>query len=103
MPSHFGEFHMHASPVRVAALFLLAGCSSQPTAPEAPAACVAEPGQAYLGQPASDATLEAIRRATGAGQLRALKPGQAATMDFRQDRVTVVQDAAGRIERITCG
>lgn len=91
---------MHALPVRVAALLLLAGCSSQPPAP---AACVAEPGQAYLGQPASDATLEAIRRATGAGQLRALKPGQAATMDFRQDRVTVVQDAEGRIERITCG
>lgn len=94
---------MHATSIRLAALLLLAGCSSQPPAPEAPAACVAGPGQAYLGQPASDATLEAIRRATGAGQLRALKPGQAATMDYRQDRVTVVQDAEGRVERITCG
>jgi len=97
---------MHATPIRLAALLLLAGCSSQPPAPgtpEAPAACNATPGQAYVGQMATETTLDAVRRATGAHQLRALQPGQAATMDYRADRVNVLQDAGGRIERITCG
>ena len=37
----------------------------------------------------------ALRKATGATLVRSLKPGQAATMDYRAERVNVVQDAAG--------
>ena len=35
--------------------------------------------------------------------MRSIKPGQAVTMDYREDRVNVYQDASGNIERISCG
>lgn len=87
-------------------LLFLAGCASQPATPpaaESPMACNAEAATRYIGQPASEATVDAVRKATGATLVRSLKPGQAATMDYRANRVNVMQDAAGNIERITCG
>lgn len=83
----------------------LAACASQP-AEETTAAsgtCNADPAQAWVGKPASDANVQAAFKASGAKTLRALKPGQAVTMDYREDRVNVLQDAAGIIERISCG
>jgi hypothetical protein len=35
--------------------------------------------------------------------MRSLKPGQPMTMDYREDRVNILQDASGNIERISCG
>ena len=91
-------------------VLLLAACASQPAAQSStgaaaatPAECHADAAQGYLGQPASAATVEAVRKASGAASLRVLKPGDAMTMDYRMDRVNVVQDAAGKIERISCG
>lgn len=91
-------------------LLLLAACASQPAtqsstdaADAAPAACNADAAQRYVGQPASEANVEAVRAATGSTLVRSLKPGQAATMDYRSERVNVLQDAAGNVERITCG
>ena len=91
-------------------LLLLAACASQPAnqsstdaASEAPAACNADAAKRYVGQPASEANVEAVRKATGSKLVRSLKPGQAATMDYRIERVNVLQDAAGNIEQITCG
>lgn len=82
--------------------FLLAACASQPSVPAA-GACNADAAPRHVGQPATDANVEAARSATGAKTVRVLKPGQPATMDYRQDRVNVLLDAAGNIERITCG
>ena len=88
-------------------LLLLAACASQPAtqSPDdaAPAACNADAAKTYVGQPASEANVEAVRKATGSKLVRSLKPGQAATMDYRIERVNVLQDAAGNIEQITCG
>lgn len=88
-------------------LLLLAACASQPASPPAadaaPASCNADAAQRYVGQPATDANIDAVRKAAGAGVVRPLKPGQPATMDYRIERVNVLQDAAGNIERITCG
>ena len=88
-------------------LLLLAACASQPAtppaSPDAPAACQADGAQQYVGQPATEATVEAVRKSTGASVVRQLKPGQAATMDYRIERVNVLLDATGNIERITCG
>ena len=83
----------------------LAACAGQPTDPAPPVAgaCTAEAAQAWIGKPASETNLEAVRAATGAAALRALKPGDAMTMDYRTDRVNVVQDANGAIEKISCG
>lgn len=66
-------------------------------------ACDAGPAQRFVGQPASAANVEAARRAAGARTVRSLTPGQPMTMDYRGDRLNVLQDAAGRIAQITCG
>ncbi len=102
-PSHFHEPAMILRPFLLSPLLLLAACASQPTADTTPAACNADAAKQYVGQPATDATIEAVRAATGSTLVRSLKPGQAATMDYRVERVNVLQDAAGTIEKITCG
>lgn len=86
--------------------FALAACASQPAADDATAStgtCNAEPAQSYLGKPANDANIEAAFKASGAKTMRSIKPGQAVTMDYREDRVNVYQDASSTIERIGCG
>jgi hypothetical protein len=88
------------------ALLALAACASQPEAGEptvGAGTCNAEPAQSYLGKPASDANLQAAFKASGARTMRSLKPGQPMTMDYREDRVNILQDASGNIERISCG
>ena len=84
--------------------FALAACASQPAAEDATAGtCNAEPAQSHVGKPASDANVQAAFQASGAKSMRSIKPGQAVTMDYREDRVNVYQDASGNIERISCG
>ena len=88
------------------AVLWLAACAGQPTDPAAPpiaGACNAEAAQAWIGKPATEANVQAAFKATGAKILRSLKPGDAMTMDYRTDRVNVVQDANGAIEKISCG
>lgn len=82
----------------------LAACQSpaQP-APGGPASlCRPDAAQALVGKPAvSDAD---ARRLTGATLVRQIQPGQAVTMDFRQERVTIETDTkTGKIVRATCG
>ena len=88
------------------AMFALAACASQPDAGETVASggtCNAEPAQSHAGKPASDANVQAAFKASGAKTMRSITPGQAVTMDYREDRVNVWQDASGNIERISCG
>lgn len=90
----------------LSAAALLAGCATaKPDAATdaAPAACNADAANSYVGQAGTEATIEAVRKATGATLVRPLKPGQAATMDYRVERVNVFLDAAGNIEKIGCG
>ena len=83
----------------------LAACASQPAtdAVASDGTCNAEPAQSYVGKPASDPNLQAAFKASGAKGMRSIKPGQAVTMDYREDRVNIYQDASGNIERISCG
>lgn len=88
------------------AVFALAACASQPAADDATAStgtCNAEPAQSHVGKPASDANIQSAFKASGAKTMRSIKPGQAVTMDYREDRLNVHQDASGNIERISCG
>ena len=92
----------------VAASLALAACATTPppAAAELQAnagTCNAEPAQPYVGKPASDANIDAAFKASGAKTMRSLKPGEAMTMDYREDRVNILQDASGNIERISCG
>ena len=88
-------------------LLLLAACASQPATPpqatDAPMACNAEAAQRGVGQPATAANIEAVRKASSASLVRALKPDQMVTLEYRGDRVNVLQGATGAIERISCG
>jgi hypothetical protein len=88
-------------------LLLLSACASHPASPppaaDAPMACNADAAQRYVGQPATAANIEAVRKASGATLVRALKPDQMVTLEYRGDRVNVLQDATGVIERISCG
>jgi hypothetical protein len=106
-PSQSREFAMSLRPLFIFPVMLsLAACASQPAA-DGPAAsggtCNAEPAQSYVGKPASDGNVQAAFKASGAKGMRSIKPGQAVTMDYREDRVNIYQDASGNIERISCG
>lgn len=71
--------------------------------PPAPAPCNADAVQSLVGQVSSDALVEQARVDSGASSVRALKPGDAATMDYRQDRLNIALDAEGVIEALSCG
>lgn len=87
-------------------VLLLTACAGTPPTPVTPSSagtCNAEAAQAWIGKPASEANIEAAFKASGARTVRSLKPGQAMTMDYREDRVNILQDASGNIEKISCG
>lgn len=96
---------MPLRPFALLPVLLLAACASQPAPPAPPLAmaCDAAPAQRFVGQPATAANVEAARQAAGARTVRSLKPGQPMTMDYRGDRLNVLQDAAGKIDKISCG
>lgn len=68
----------------------------------AAATCRREALAAFTGQPRSAALGTQILAATGAKEIRWVPPGTMVTMDYRDDRVTVYLDAAGRVERAAC-
>ncbi|NYZ61392.1 I78 family peptidase inhibitor [Luteimonas deserti] len=76
-----------------------------PATPGAAAAtpCDTEAVQALIGQAGSEALYERAMREAGARQYRALGPTDAATMDFREDRLNIDLDAGGAISGFRCG
>lgn len=65
--------------------------------------CQADPGQGYVGQVAGEDVVAQAKAATGATSVRVLKPGMAATMDFRDDRLNLHLDEHDVIVKVTCG
>lgn len=65
--------------------------------------CVAEPVQDLVGRPATaELGADALRR-SHSRTLRWIRPGDAVTMDFREDRLNINLDAQGNVERLNCG
>jgi hypothetical protein len=91
----------------VSALTLAACAPPTPDAPSAggppTVACNDTAAQAYVGQPATTANVEAARLAAGAAIVRTVRPGEVVTMEFRADRLTLQIDAAGNITGASCG
>lgn len=91
------------------ALFLsVAGCMAPmdegtPPPTWGAGSCEAGPAQALVGQPATAELGAEAMRLSGARTLRWIQPGQAVTMDFRNDRLNIKLDAENRVEAITCG
>lgn len=92
----------------LAATVLLAGCAAQggsppETSPPPPqGSCGAEKVGSYVGTVMSDEVLVKIRSASGAQNVRVVGPHDAMTMDFREDRLTITKDDAGRIKTLRC-
>ncbi len=85
----------------------LAGCSTTPPAaggPQAPSGvCNAEGARWAIGSAVNDDVVNRVLRDTGSRDARVLRPGQMATMDFREDRVNVDVNDRGAITGIRCG
>ena len=102
-------------PALAASLALAACTSSGPSsvprepAPEPPSVtqrgdtCGARTVQDRVGRDYSEALRAAIEEESGAAMLRVLRPGDAATMDHRPDRLNIRLDDDDRIQQITCG
>lgn len=74
------------------------------TAPgQAMTPCDTETLQGLIGQAGNEAVYDEATRDAGARHYRALKPGDAATMDFREDRLNIDLDDGGRITGFRCG
>jgi hypothetical protein len=78
---------------------------AKPSNPYPPrlAQCQADPGQGFVGQVATDEVVAQAKAATGAASVRVLRPGMAATMDFRDDRLNLALDEHDVIVKASCG
>ena len=65
--------------------------------------CNADPVQSLVGEEASEAVVARATADSGSASVRVLGPGDAATMDFREDRLNILTDDAGVIEQLSCG
>jgi len=85
----------------------LAGCASTPPVAGGPAVptgkCNAEGARWAIGSAVNDDVVNRILQGTGSRDARVLRPGQMATMDFREDRVNVDVNDRGAITGIRCG
>src|SRR5690606_32102655 len=68
-----------------------------------PRSCNAEAVQGLVGQEASEAVVSQATADSGSASVRVLGPQDAATMDYRQDRLNIETDAAGIIQSLRCG
>lgn len=91
---------------------VLAGCSS--TGGDAPSkassAPVANDGRcdasglaSMIGKPATKELLEEARKASGSMMVRALKPHDVVTLEYRSERLNVNTDEQGVVQRVNCG
>jgi hypothetical protein len=89
----------------VAALSLVLAACATPIPPTniSPAACNAEAARWAIGRAPDEATVERARTETGSKSVRVLKPGTAATMDFRPDRLNIDVNDRGAITGLRCG
>lgn len=89
----------------VAAAGLVQGCTTM--APPAPARgpCVVDGGakMRYAGVKFRERLRPEIERATHAAMSRVLRPDDAATMDFRAERLNILLDDGGQIDGLRCG
>lgn len=80
---------------------LLTACST--TAREAPAAsmCRSDAAAMLTGHAAPDDAQ--VKQRTGAELVRRIAPGDAVTHDFRENRITLAIDPAGKVVQAVCG
>jgi hypothetical protein len=65
--------------------------------------CEASRAQGLVGQASSSALGSRALQLTGARSIRWIRPGDAVTMDYREDRLNIELDARGRVAAVRCG
>ena len=66
------------------------------------AACSREGLQEFIGQPATQTKIEAVRARSGATSMRIVPAGEPIPMDAQTGRLTVELDRDGTMLRVTC-
>ncbi|MDI9238142.1 I78 family peptidase inhibitor [Lysobacter sp. LF1] len=98
---------MFRSFLLAATIASLCACASTPpaagTAQPPTGVCNAEGARWAIGSAVNDDVVNRILHDTGSRDARVLRPGQPATMDFREDRVNVDLNDRGAITGIRCG
>lgn len=90
---------------------LLAGCSAPELEPvdgytggnASGGTCRNADFNRFVGKAGTGALAEEAREAAGAATVRWLRPGQAVTMEFRDDRLNIELNAANRVVALRCG
>lgn len=87
-----------------------AAANASPTSPSATAPvadvakrCDAGKAQSAVGQTASQDVVDKAVSDSGSSTARVIKPGQAVTMDFREDRLNIEVDAGNVVTAVRCG
>lgn len=98
-----------AALVAAATATLLTACAAPPP-PAAPpptiglgGQCNAQAAQFAVGLPYGEAIAEEVRRKSGAGGSRLIRPGMAVTMEYDSGRINIEVDGTGRVTRLRCG
>ncbi len=95
--------------MRVIATTILAvsACAQTPAVESQPVddlvACGGGKVRPLIGRTYDEALAGEVQRLSGAGAIRWIRPGQAITMDYRDDRLNLELDQADRIVRVRCG
>lgn len=71
--------------------------------PPAMEGCDAEDVQKLIGKPLPAEGADQARLVSGSAIVRVVRPGEAVTMDYRADRLTIALDAAGAVVSARCG
>ena len=67
------------------------------------ARCSAAAASWAINERASPRVIERATYESGARSARVIRPGEAVTMDFRGDRLSIYTDGVGRIRDVRCG
>lgn len=89
-----------------AAALALSACAPMPPSASMPSpgvTCNADAAHWAIGQAASDESIARVQMDTGSREVRVIHPGQAVTMDYRHDRVSIHVNERNAITGVTCG
>jgi hypothetical protein len=86
--------------IAVAALAAMA-CATAPE--QGTGRCNADNLTDLVGREGTPALGADAQRRSGARTVRWIRPGDAVTMDYREDRLNIRLDSAGRVEGLSCG
>ena len=77
--------------------------AAEPAPGELAGSCADTPAQWIIGKTASEADIQQAKTDSKSEAVRALKPGDAATMDFNPNRLNIILDEKGAATSVNCG